>query len=55
VVYATNSYDQASTIGWQGTHMEKGEALPGVYKYLFQATLKSGQTFSKKGQIILYK
>lgn len=55
VVYTTNSHDQASTTGWQGTLKGKGEALPGIYKYLLQGTLNSGQTFSKTGNIVLYK
>lgn len=55
MVYATNSYDQAANTGWQGTHKEKGEALPGIYKYFLQGTFTSGQTFSKTGNIILHK
>jgi hypothetical protein len=55
IVYATNSYEQASATGWQATHKGKGEALPGIYKYFLQGKLHSGQAFSQKGNIILYK
>lgn len=55
IVYTTNSYEQASATGWQGNHKQKGEALPGTYKYLVKGTFKNGQTFSRAGSIVLYK
>lgn len=55
VVYFTNSFYQASATGWLGTYKGKGEALPGIYKYLLQVTLNGGGTFIQRGNIILYK
>lgn len=55
IVYTTNSYEQASATGWQGNYGQKGEALPGTYKYLVKGIFKNGQTFSRAGSIVLYK
>jgi hypothetical protein len=55
VVYTTNSYTEASTRGWQGNYTGKGEAQPGMYKYLLQGTYTNGKPFNQKGTLFLYK
>lgn len=55
VVYTTDSYEEASTIGWQGNGQQGSPVLPGVFHYVVKGKLKNGDVFSKKGNLMLLK
>ena len=56
LVYETDSYSQASTVGWGGEDKNTEEmAQFGVYSYVLQARFEDGETIKKAGTITLFR
>jgi hypothetical protein len=56
LVYQTESYIEASTIGWDGKNFRSGnDEEPGIYTFTVRGSFKSGRPFTKTGTITLVK
>lgn len=56
LVYESFSYEEASTVGWDGINRNTGRAeLMGSYKYILKGKFNSGRTIEKTGNIHLIR
>ncbi len=56
IVYETNSYDEAKTIGWDGVNKSTGKPeTMGSYKYSLKGKFLSGKPIEKTGNIHLIR
>ena len=53
VVYTTGSYTEAAATGWEGKVKKGKPALPGIYYYTMKGKFNNGESFSKKGNLVL--
>ena len=51
LVYETNSFAEANTVGWRGESAGGGEEPIGVYQYILTGTFASGNSFKRHGTI----
>ena len=51
LVYETNSFAEANTVGWRGESLTGGEESIGVYHYTLAGRFASGNPFKRQGSI----
>ncbi len=54
IVYETDSFTEANTVGWTGTNSEENESV-GVYQYTVTGRFISGNIFKRNGSITLIR
>ncbi len=55
IVYQTDSFNEANTVGWRGTDDAEEELSLGVYHYTLTGTFISGNTFRRNGTITVIR
>ncbi len=55
IVYETNSFTEANTVGWQGATSANEEEIMGVYQYTLSGRFASGNVFKRNGSITVIR